>query len=733
MSATSLNAAIDLATTYPLEQEAMLALPLGYEPDPWPRLPRIAIMFHAFHIELVPEFRAYLSHIPFPADLFLTTDSAEKQARLAVLFADWPQGQVTFLVTPNRGRDIAPKLVGLGPAHTGYDLVLHLHTKHSSHESGLGGWRAYLLETLLGSSAVVRGVLESFRQWPNLGMLAPQHIDQLRPWIRWGENYGQAAMLAERMGFPLPRRAPLDFPSGSMFWARPAALQPLIGLGLRFEEFQDETGQTDGTLAHAVERLYFFACEAAGLDWMKITRPGMLHEQVGLEEAHSPAELRRVLGRSILHLQTLRENRRPFADEPDIPFFPPRPKRLPYLPWRAITGDQTKPVTGHAAVLFCQTEPVEERQALAAQAALRAVLPQGGLEPPLHRAAVSSGQLAGEIAQRFAEGADLVFLMRKPGLLHPGAIAALLRMAQAQEGRALLEPAFLPPGVAQRTPAEDFELDQSAGDAIAIPRAAYAAMAPLDPADGEEAGLRSLHARARATGIPLLLCPDALIFPDAAVPILPDQDAAGLDILLRLEDEADLPQVERLLFTILGQRSPLSLTVHFMLTRFPQTGLRALRRRADRLRHLNPAARLLFHNWDEPTPFDVRAALLNQGLAVAEGRYLMALEVSDLLYPQAIARLWMRLSTAQATLALGGIHTAPVIWWGETFLPRVPYSPPQPSLFMLDRTRLPPRAAAFRRTAQNAEIDAFILDVRSTHPVDLTEASTALCLRQMPL
>ena len=72
-------------------------------------------------------------------------------------------------------------------------------------------------------------------------------------------------------GLQIPPNEAIDFPVGSMFWARSAALQPLLDLRLGFEDFEDTNPQQrDGTLAHAIERSFLFSCCKAGYYWGRI-------------------------------------------------------------------------------------------------------------------------------------------------------------------------------------------------------------------------------------------------------------------------------------------------------------------------------------------------------------------------------------------------------------------------------------------------------------------------------
>jgi lipopolysaccharide biosynthesis protein len=251
-----------------------MAVPFGFITDALPRPGlRVAAACHMFHPDLASEFRAGLGRIPGALDVVISTDTAHKRDEIIHVFTCWDKGAVDVRIVPNRGRDIGPKLTAYSDMYERYDLVLYLHSKRNSHLVDGSDWRRYLLHTLVGSQAVVSSILEAFRRDPRLGIIMPQHTELIRNRLDWGDNFIRAHDLAHRMGLRLTPAHVIEFPSGSMFWARPAALKPILDLGLRIDDFPEEAGQLDGTLAHAVERLFLFACEAAGYRWAKVCDP----------------------------------------------------------------------------------------------------------------------------------------------------------------------------------------------------------------------------------------------------------------------------------------------------------------------------------------------------------------------------------------------------------------------------------------------------------------------------
>ncbi len=275
----------------PPADDYCLIVPLGYPVEKWKIVPSVAVICHMYYDDMVDEFQRYLMNIVFPFDIFITTDSLEKKTKIENRFSRWNRGKVEVRIAPNRGRDIAPKLITCRDVYDRYEFILHIHTKKSPQYKYLSGWRSYLLDTLLGSEEIVESIFESFRSDRKLGMIAPQHFEPVRHSIGWGWNFKNAEKFAQKLDIKISLDGRLDFPSGSMFWARSAALKPLLDCDLSLDEFPIEADQEDGTFGHIIERLYFFVCEHAGYRWIKIGRPLLMEQVRRVKEVQNQDEL----------------------------------------------------------------------------------------------------------------------------------------------------------------------------------------------------------------------------------------------------------------------------------------------------------------------------------------------------------------------------------------------------------------------------------------------------------
>lgn len=226
---------------------------------------KIAVHAHLFYPELAAELIAYMNKIPDSFDCYITTDTESKRELIErALFDRRFAHPYEIRITPNIGRDVAPFLVGCGDAMVGYDLICHIHSKKSLH-NGLGDlWRQHLLSHLLGSRRLVRGILNCFAVRPTAGLIAPSVFPPVRHYIEWGSNRRKLLWLSEKLGFKLDLSAPPVFSAGTMMWMRKAAFENVFKAGLTYEDFETESGQVDGTLAHAFERLLVYIADHNG-------------------------------------------------------------------------------------------------------------------------------------------------------------------------------------------------------------------------------------------------------------------------------------------------------------------------------------------------------------------------------------------------------------------------------------------------------------------------------------
>ncbi|TDR85416.1 rhamnan synthesis F family protein [Enterovirga rhinocerotis] len=219
---------------------------------------RVATVAHVYYPELWPAIRAAHATLPAGARLIVTAP-----ARQAALLAERAAGDplVDVVEVPNRGRDIAPFLHLLQSGRLdGLDAVLKIHTKRSPHLRDGDLRRRLLYAALAGSRKATASILAQFAD-PKVGLVGLSWCFRSAP-PYWMANRDRVEALAARM----EGRPALGFFEGSMFWVRPSALAPLRALRLETSDFEEEGGQLDGALHHAVERVFPIAAAAAGFE-----------------------------------------------------------------------------------------------------------------------------------------------------------------------------------------------------------------------------------------------------------------------------------------------------------------------------------------------------------------------------------------------------------------------------------------------------------------------------------
>lgn len=229
---------------------------------------QVGVMAHVFYDDLLDELAQTLAVMPVPYVLLVSVVNEDACATAIARLSALPQLQALHVRrVANRGRDLAPLIVTFREEVLALDVVAHWHTKKSLYTgSEQGDWRRYLSGSLFGSPQRIGWILGMFAAEPALGIVYPESYAGVPLWAHtWLGNQSEARQLGQRLGIEIDPSSYIDFPAGSMFWARVDALKPLYALGLSLEDFPEEQGQTDGTLQHALERLFVAVARQQGL------------------------------------------------------------------------------------------------------------------------------------------------------------------------------------------------------------------------------------------------------------------------------------------------------------------------------------------------------------------------------------------------------------------------------------------------------------------------------------
>ena len=252
----------------------------------------VAVMVHAYYADTFDQICGSLQQaLRFPFTLLVSTPTDETRVDVdASIRRHGLPSSAVVRVVPNRGRNFGPFVAAFAPEIAAHDYVLHLHTKRSLFTgSDQAHWRDQLVSSLVGSPAVAGAALQLLAgeaggpgtadeagapSRPPIGLVFPTTATTMPHWAHhWLSNAAAAPGLFARLSVGrFPTGGYFEYPVGGMFWARVDAIRPLLDAGLTFDDFPVESRQTDGTLAHVIERCFVPLVQSRGYDFVELDR-----------------------------------------------------------------------------------------------------------------------------------------------------------------------------------------------------------------------------------------------------------------------------------------------------------------------------------------------------------------------------------------------------------------------------------------------------------------------------
>lgn len=214
----------------------------------------VAVVIHAYYVDVFVDILSNLENISaLHTKLYVTTTQENEEYVRKLLVAQ--SCEFLLCVVENRGRDILPFLKIMPDViAAGHEFIVKVHTKKSLHRNDGDEWRKDLYSKLIGGSAIA-GAICLLKENLHVGIIGPDgHLVAMSYF--WGSNADRVSQLAARIGVESSELMDLNFVAGSMFVARVDAIIPILNLAIDEADFEAELGQTDGTLAHAIERIF---------------------------------------------------------------------------------------------------------------------------------------------------------------------------------------------------------------------------------------------------------------------------------------------------------------------------------------------------------------------------------------------------------------------------------------------------------------------------------------------
>ena len=233
----------------------------------------IAVQVHLFYEDLIEEIINKTNNIPMKFDLLISINNPNIYNITKKYIKEYSKARdFEIFIAENKGRDIAPFLNQIKTKYKFYKYLCHIHTKKAKHVDDLGYiWRNYLYNNLLGNREIIFEILSDFEKNKKIGFIFPEAFYRvIKPFfLLTGDTKFWMDFLASKLFHNFKIGNLSNFPAGNMFWSRIDAIYQIFEFDFN-EYFPNENNQTEGTIMHAIERIWLYLVKYNGFYYKEI-------------------------------------------------------------------------------------------------------------------------------------------------------------------------------------------------------------------------------------------------------------------------------------------------------------------------------------------------------------------------------------------------------------------------------------------------------------------------------
>lgn len=232
----------------------------------------VALLIHLYYEDLVSESVDYISAISNDIDIYISTGNEKTYQKIKREIANRNICVKEIRKIENRGRDVASLLYYCKDLWNQYKILGFLHDKKSvGNDDIIQGdlFRYTIWENLLSDRNYVLNLLNRLEEEDQLGLIVPpvpKHGTYRNIfWESWGENYENVKTLAKELGLQTDiDKMKKTLALSTCFWCKTKAFKKLYEHAFDIREFDLNPFPQDGTLSHAIERIFPFVAQDAG-------------------------------------------------------------------------------------------------------------------------------------------------------------------------------------------------------------------------------------------------------------------------------------------------------------------------------------------------------------------------------------------------------------------------------------------------------------------------------------